>query len=398
MSLSGCGRMPANLSLLSAELRQLQVQMSPQPQSARLQFSQRSGLLLVLRDCEGRIGLGEASPLPGYSGEDLAQCLAQLQTVSFAPLVTELPYAAGLPDLVQLGQRVDALALPAAAGCAVQTALLDLLGQQLQLPVTTLLGGAVSTVPVSGLVVGDTPEQLLASAQLAWSQGLRVLKVKLGRPGQFEAELALLKELRAQLGPTLRLRLDGNGAFTLREAVPKLHALASLVPEVSVELLEEPLQDARELALLPASVLRALPLALDESLQVLPTTDVERLLASGVVRALVCKPMALGGPLRCLKLAALAQKYGAATVVTHLFDGPVALAMTAALALCMPGVLACGLAAHVGLKLWPSVTVPQLQGARIASSLAPGLQLHHADSLAASLATLPLLWQQAERG
>ena len=68
--------MPANLSLLSAELRQLQVQMSPQSQSARLQFSQRSGLLLVLRDCEGRTGLGEASPLPGYSGEDLAQCLA----------------------------------------------------------------------------------------------------------------------------------------------------------------------------------------------------------------------------------------------------------------------------------------------------------------------------------
>ncbi len=389
--------MPANSPQVTAELRQLQVQMSPQPQSARLQFSRRIGLLLVLRDREGRCGLGEASPLPGYSGEDLAQCLARLQSVSFARLVTELPYAVGLPDLAQLGQQVDALALPAAAGCAVQTALLDLLGQQLQQPVTTLLGGAVSTVPVSGLVAGDTPAQLLASAQLAWSQGLRVLKVKLGRPGQFEAELALLTELRAQLGPTLRLRLDGNAAFTLREAVPKLQALASLTSAVSIELLEEPLQDARELALLPASVLQALPLALDESLQVLPTRDVERLLASGVVRALVCKPMALGGPLRCLKLAALAQKYGAATVVTHLFDGPVALAMTAALALCMPGVIACGLAAQAGLQLWPSVTVPQLQGARIASSLAPGLDLHHADSLAASLAKLPLVWRQAER-
>ena len=42
-------------------------------------------------------------------------------------------------------------------------------------------------------------------------EGLRVLKVKLGRPGQFEAELALLKELRAQLGPTLRLRLGVSG-------------------------------------------------------------------------------------------------------------------------------------------------------------------------------------------
>lgn len=389
--------MPANSPQVTVELRQLQVQMSPQPQSARLQFSRRSGLLLVLRDCKGRYGLGEASPLPGYSGDDLAQCLARLQSVSFARLVTELQYAAGLPDLAQLEPQVDVLALPPAAGCAVQTALLDLLGQQQQVPLTTLLGGAAATVPVSGLVAGDTPEQLLESAQLAWSQGLRVLKVKLGRPGQFEAELALLKELRAQLGPTLRLRLDGNAAFTLREAVPKLQALADLTSAVSIELLEEPLQDARELALLPASVLQALPLALDESLQVLPKRDVERLLASGVVRVLVCKPMALGGPLRCLKLAALAQKYGAATVVTHLFDGPVALAMTAALALCMPGVIACGLAAHAGLQLWPSVTVPQLQGSRIASSLAPGLHLHHADSLAASIASLPLLWQQTER-
>ena len=96
------------------------------------------------------------------------------------------------------------------------------------------------------------------------------------------------------------------------------------------------------------------PVALDESLQG-GDSLVTSLLEAGVCQALVLKPMALGGILRCLHLARLAARHGVGVVVTHLFDGPVALAAATELALALPGrVLACGLDLHPGLGSGPS--------------------------------------------
>jgi L-alanine-DL-glutamate epimerase-like enolase superfamily enzyme len=67
----------------------------------------------------------------------------------------------------------------------------------------------------------------------------------------------------------------------------------------------------------------------------------------------VLKPMALGGILRCLEIARLAHERRLDVVVSHLFDGPLALAAAAVLALTAgtPGV-AMGLDRHAGLDAW----------------------------------------------
>src|SRR5690606_5811008 len=72
------------------------------------------------------------------------------------------------------------------------------------------------------------------------------------------------------------------------------------------------------------------------------------------VQFCILKPMALGGFSRALRWAQVAEELGARALVSHLFDGPVALDAAAALAFAVqePG-YAAGLGEHAGLFAFP---------------------------------------------
>lgn len=362
-----------------AELRALSGKMQQPAGNARMQWPRRDGLLLRLRSGEGAVGLGEAAPLPGYSRDTVDSCAAQLGQLPWPAL--SLAGDEEAPALCPATLRVLA-PLAAAARCAAETALLDLAARRRGLPLATLLRGETPTpVAVSALLGGDNPAAVLASAQAAVARGFTVLKFKLGRPEGAAWELAALRLLRQQLGLSVALRLDANRAWSPAEAAERLAALADLQPE----LIEEPLADVRELPRLRSPV----PVALDESLQHLePAHELAPLLAAGCVQALVLKPMALGGPLRCLQLAGLGQRYGVPSFVTHLFDGTVALAAAVAVALALPRRLACGLDAHPGLALGPKVALSFLGAPQIPPPEQPGLGI----TLTSAQLSAPLLW------
>ena len=89
------------------------------------------------------------------------------------------------------------------------------------------------------------------------------------------------------------------------------------------------------------------------------------------------KPAILGSLLVARDLALQARARGKDAVVTHLFDGPVALAAAAELALSLPApALAAGLDPHDRLGDWPAIVVPQLaRRGVVRAASAPGLGL-----------------------
>jgi o-succinylbenzoate synthase len=377
---------------------------SREVKSARGQWTRREGAILRLRDDDGREGFGEVAPLPGFSRESLDACTAALREVA-AELVAR--GATVEESLVQLAGALPAPGEaavdpgagdhgrsphgpppcagtdgflprtgPAAAGWAarlsglpaarfaLETALLDLAARRANVSISGRLAGntARSSLPRSGLLAGpgdlDGARRLLAA-------GLRTLKVKVGiRP--FPEELASLRRLREELGPEVALRLDAGGAWTVDEAREQLAALAA---EVAPELCEEPTSGEGLLALGETAV----PWAADESLAIPGLAP--RLLAAPGLAAVVLKPALLGGFEPSLALARAAMNRGVASLVTHLFDGPVGLAAACELALALPGpVLPCGLDPHPGLDAWPPVSVPQLREPdRVVASGRPGL-------------------------
>ncbi|MFO7179994.1 MAG: o-succinylbenzoate synthase [Pseudomonadota bacterium] len=332
--------------------------------TARFAFAERRGALLTLEDDDGRRGRGEAAPLPDYSDDDLAQAEAALTELE----LSRVPPAS---DRDALGRFLDAhpVSRVPSARSALESALLELEALQRGLPVHRLLaepeGSAPSTRPLSALVASTSREAIEASVARALAAGFTTVKLKVGKPGAFDEELALLRALRRAHGAALRLRLDVNGCFAPNEAAAKLRALAELQPE----LVEDPLPRGAPLLEAPP-----VPIALDEALRdpLPPFTALRE--RHGVV-AILLKPTVLGGPLTCRSRARSARAAGIAAIVSHTFEGPVGYAAACELSLALPETrFAEGLAPHSGLSAWGTQPAA-LSGARLVAHEAPGLGL-----------------------
>lgn len=352
------------LRIEAAELRPYGGRLRSLAGNARARWTVRRGLLLRLADGEGLIGQGEASPLPDYSPDSLDRARACINAMLWDRF--ELDLSRRPRDVIaEVVDHVDP-ASPAAR-FAVETALFDLVGQRLRRPVHSLLADEPpSRRPLAALLTSESPEATHEAARAAVARGFGTLKIKIGR--DFAAELAMLVRLRADLGPKVALRLDANQRLDPAEAFAQLGALAEVAPEF----VEEPVP-LEAMVRMPKS---GVSIALDESLQ---HPDAELRIAGtldrGFANVLVLKPMALGGSLRCLRLAQLARRRGATIVVSHLLDGPVGRVAAGELALALGGERAAGLAEHPGLTAWPAVEAPSFERTELLPHVLPGLGL-----------------------
>ena len=256
---------------------------------------------------------------------------------------------------------VDAATIePAAARFAIETALLDATGRERGVSVARLLVTTPATrVPINALVASP------GEACAAIARGIRTVKLKTTEPASVAA-------MRAAIGPDVGLRVDVNRRWPLADALSRLGELR----ELGVEYVEEPC--AETLAIAAAA---PVPVALDETLAELD--DTERI--APPIAAVILKPTRLGLR-RSLALAHHARRLGIAPIVTHAFEGPIATAACAELALAIGGERAVGLDTHAGLAAW-TTAVPQLAPDAVRDTARPGLGLDLA-TLAADLAAL----------
>lgn len=304
--------------------------------------SRPTRLVALVHRPTGTTGWGEAAPIAGYCRDTDAEVRAALAPLATVRLDVDAPPVAAVDAaLASLG---PALARSPAARFALETALLDLRAQLAGIGVASLLAGAsaASASVATSVVVRPRDDTAEVISRLRAGR-FAAAKVKLASDadGGFRRSLRVLGALRAAFGDAFELRLDANGAWSLAEARERLDELAAL----GLSFVEEPTRTLAELG--PT----ATPWAADESLQPTPGSDTEatarRLLAEPSCAALVLKPHALGGSLRAAAVARLARAAGRRVVVTHMFDGPVALAAACELALSLgPDLAACGLDPH----------------------------------------------------
>src|SRR5947208_13739458 len=103
-------------------------------------------------------------------------------------------------------------------------ALHDLRGKALGLSVADMYGGRVHDrimgyAAAMNYVEGqDAEKQHPAEAAELAKNGWKAMKIRTGRHG-FRKDLAVMQKIREAVGPDVRLMTDGNGAFTLPQAV-----------------------------------------------------------------------------------------------------------------------------------------------------------------------------------
>ncbi|NMO90879.1 mandelate racemase/muconate lactonizing enzyme family protein [Actinomycetospora sp. TBRC 11914] len=243
-----------------------------------------STLVEVVTD-DGRHGWGETCPLgPVYQPHHALGARAALEQIGPGLIGAEIASPRGL------ARRMDELlAGHGYAKAALDTALLDLLGQELGVPVSTLLGGAlVDRVPAYYSVTVGSPEDGARSAAAKVAEGYTRVQVKIGGR-DLARDVETVHRVWEAVGHRARLAVDANRAMTVAHAV-QFDRLTADVPFV----LEQPCNTLGEMALLRGRLTH--PVALDET-----TEDVDavlRAISEGLADAFSFKVTRLGGPTR----------------------------------------------------------------------------------------------------
>lgn len=291
-------------------------------------IGERRGRLLRLRSADGLTSWGDCAPLPEFGIDESA-----------------------------------------AEAFAEETAHLDLVAQQVGLPLNAWLSGEA---PVSSLAVNCGFGAFFAAdrsiLEKAAEDGFTVIKFKVGvRP--IADEIATLHRVAADLPPGLSLRLDANRAWNFDDAQSFLAACAGL----PIDGLEEPLAEPNSVLLQNLQATVAFPLAIDESVHLLDA----HFFRHPPVRRIVIKP-ARHGLLASVELALRARASGLEVIVTSALESACGLLACAHLAAAVAPDAVHGLATADWLAE-DTGHPPAIVGGRMQLPTAPGVGFHPFD-------------------
>jgi len=229
-------------------------------------------ILVEAQDSDGRIGLGEATLLTGYTDETVEGAWGVMQRI-----------AAGFPGLAP--QRC--LEQPAGLARDAPFAATGLATAMEMLLASSWLRVDVATrVPLLGVVNGDDPAELEAEVAKLLEEGFATLKIKVGFDALADARR--VQRIQKAVAGRCRLRIDANQGYD-REA--GLAFARALDPE-GIELFEQPCAAADWDAARAVAAVSPVPMMLDESIYGMD--DIERAAELRAARFVKLKLMKMG--------------------------------------------------------------------------------------------------------
>jgi L-alanine-DL-glutamate epimerase-like enolase superfamily enzyme len=228
-------------------------------------------MCLVRARVNGREGLGDCVPLPGYSAESADSVWASLGTM--APPLAGRPAADAIAQL-EIGRARRPFAT-APLLTAIETA------------VSPPVVPADVVVPLVGAVGGHGDEEAAADAERLLAAGHRTLKVKVG----FDpvADARRVGRVQAAVAGAALVRVDANQAWGPAEA----RAFLERVDPAGIEHFEQPFPPAAWEAAAALARTSPLPLMLDESIE--SEADLDRTLELGCAQVVKFKLAKAGG-------------------------------------------------------------------------------------------------------
>ncbi|MFD5742053.1 mandelate racemase/muconate lactonizing enzyme family protein [Streptomyces massasporeus] len=271
---------------MKSTLRTVRLALAEPLRISRSTMAARDAVWLTVEH-DGLRGHGEAvtSVYQGLGTETLVRLLTAVDPSRFPDPESAL-------EALRAGQWPDG-DLPPAVTAAVESALLDLVGQRAGVPVHRLLGAAAPPVAATARTIGiTTPARAAARARRLAADGFEIIKVKAGTPDP-EDDVERVRVIR-DAAPRARLLLDPNGAWSVAQADTLLPRFAAL----GVEAVEQPLAPGDPDALCALAERAPLPVIADED--AVDLADVRRL--AGRVHGVNVKLAKCGGVHAALRI------------------------------------------------------------------------------------------------
>ncbi|WP_180120163.1 MULTISPECIES: muconate/chloromuconate family cycloisomerase [unclassified Acinetobacter] len=192
-------------------------------------------VLIKITTEDGYIGWGEATTIGGLGyGEESPESIRTNIETYFSPLLKTLTGLNVAQTMQAIKRNINGNRF---AKCAIQTALLDILAQRLNLPLSELLGGRLrDSLPVLWVLASGNTEKDIAEAQkMIAAKRHNIFKLKIGsRP--VEADVEHVLAIKKALGSDISIRVDVNRAWSELDAIKGIQ----LLQDGGVDLIEQP--------------------------------------------------------------------------------------------------------------------------------------------------------------
>ncbi len=270
-------------------------------------------VVIVRLTCESGVhGFGEASPWSVFTGT------AEGNFAALNRYIRPLVVGRSMRDVQLIMSEADHIVVHCGeAKAALETALLDLKGRLLEVPIYELLGGRVrESIPLSVSLANPDFEADVALVEQLQSDGVRLVKFKTGIKDH-AFDVMRVERLREDY-PEFDIRVDYNQGLEPTDALRKLRDIECF----DVTFIEQPVPatDYRIMQNLAAAL--DTPLLADET--VFSAADMTRAIEDRLCNCVSVKIMKCGGLSQGKTIAAIAASAGMAAYGGDMFETGIA--------------------------------------------------------------------------
>ncbi|TCM19682.1 muconate cycloisomerase [Novosphingobium sp. PhB165] len=280
-------------------------------------------VIVRLTDSDGVEGIGEGTTIGGLSyGEESPESIKSAIDTYIVPVLKTCDIAHVGATMAKVAKCVRGNHF---AKCAVETALLDMAGKRLGVPVSDLIGGGRvrDDMPVAWtLASGDTARDIAEGEEMLSLRRHRIFKLKIGKR-DVRADVAHVGAICKALGDRASVRVDVNQNWS--EAQAKLGM--AMLQDVGCDLVEQPIAGDDIAAMTRLATTRGVPLMADEALHG-PRTAL-RIAAAGAAGVFALKIAQSGGLFATAEVAAIGTAAGIGLYGGTMLEGGVGTAASA---------------------------------------------------------------------
>ena len=246
-------------------------------------------ILIRVHTDAGFYGVGECSAFPMIVGETQSTCYEMAK--DFAALWKDKE-ALAIEERMQ--ELHDFTAFNATIKSAFDMALYDLAARAAGQPLYRFLGGKKKEIETDLTIGIDTPEKMAQKAIQFKADGVRMIKIKLGKHAKEDIER--VRQIRTAVGEEIVLRIDANQGWDFDSA---LYALQQMAP-FYVQFCEQPMRRWNDHRL--PELRRSVPVRIMADESVFDHHDARRLIAAGACDYVNIKFAKSGGILEATKI------------------------------------------------------------------------------------------------
>ncbi|MFA6192389.1 MAG: dipeptide epimerase [Sulfurimonas sp.] len=261
----------------------------------------------------GLVGIGEAPATKAITGEGIEEILDSINSAKL--FLNNFKPSTALEILHdQRSAKHSIKKIGSSAKAALDMALHSLIAQSQNIPMYHYLGAESAIILQTDITISlNEIQTMVEDAKRAFSDGMRILKIKLG--SDITHAIEVTKNIAKEL-PKARLIIDANQAWNVEDSLRFIDALK----DIKLELIEQPVIADNLEGLKTVTSYSNIPILADEA--VFTLEDAQKVIETKSADMINIKLMKCGGVTKAIEILQFCRANGVKCMLGSMLEGP----------------------------------------------------------------------------